>query len=197
MNSGLDFRVSMSSKPRQTKAQRITGRDGAQTEAMRQEREVGWGGLGGSGRGCGVMCDDEVTRCFESYRSAVFLVPCPSPPITSSDCRTSKDISSSALGSSPSSSSSTWQLWRKHRDSEISIASRAAHVSCRVSPLPPRPHLCHNVGISHIEVIRVKFTAVGWRGGRQGERGGGVAYCRLSAICAFHRPTSFLSGPCD
>lgn len=34
--SGLDFRVSMSSKPQQTKAQHITGRDSAQTEAMRE-----------------------------------------------------------------------------------------------------------------------------------------------------------------
>lgn len=52
INSGLDFRVSMSSKPQQTKAQHITLRDSAQTEVMdRTER----GGDGG-GDGSGVMC---------------------------------------------------------------------------------------------------------------------------------------------
>lgn len=48
LNSGLDFRVSMSSKPQQTKAQHITLRDSAQTEVMdRTERGRGWWGGGG------------------------------------------------------------------------------------------------------------------------------------------------------
>lgn len=121
------------------------------------------------------MCDDEVTRCFKSYRSAVFLVPCPSPPITSSDCRTSKDISSSAQGSSPSSSSSIWQLCsaaETEGQSERVDLHRAR--GSRVPPRALRTHLCHNVGISHIEVVRVELTAVG-RG--NGEQGVGGACC--------------------
>lgn len=48
ITSGLDFRVSMSSKPQQTKAQQtnITGQYSAQTETMRQERKrLGAGGV--------------------------------------------------------------------------------------------------------------------------------------------------------
>lgn len=62
------------------------------------------------GRGGDVMLQWWVTQCIESYRSTVFLVPSPWTPITSSDCRTSKDISSSAFSSPPSSSSPIWQL---------------------------------------------------------------------------------------
>lgn len=58
---------------------------------------------------------------------------------------------------------------RKH----ISIFNLRRARGRRLLQLPPLPHLCHNVGISHIEVIHVKFTAVGRRNG-ESARGQGM-----------------------
>lgn len=61
---------------------------------------------------------------------------------------------------------------REQRDRISIFQSHRAPAESRRLHL--RTHLCHNVGISHIEVIRVKFTAVGRR---NGEQGGGGACC--------------------
>lgn len=106
-----------------------------------------------------MMCDDEVTRCFGEL--PLRCVPGALPLAAHYQFRLSHLKGHLILGTGLIAFFLLINMATlKHRGAKIGVAGWVAHVGCRVSPLPTRPHLCHNVGISHIEVIRVKFTAV-------------------------------------